>query len=45
MLSNLNFNALALQTAAMSHYDIHAMKMLAAMPVSTGSVSACAYTR
>ena len=45
MLSNLNFNALALQTAAMSHYDIHAMKMLAAMPVFHGfGLGMCIHT-
>ena len=45
MLSNLNFNALALQTAAMSHYDIHAMKMLAAMPVFHGfGLGVCIHT-
>lgn len=45
MLSNLNFNALALQTAAMSHYDIHAMKMLAATPVFHGfGLGVCIHT-
>lgn len=45
MLSNLNFNALALQTAVMSHYDIHAMKMLAAMPVFHGfGLGVCIHT-
>lgn len=45
MLSNLNFNALALQTAAMSHYDIHSMRMLAAMPVFHGfGLGVCIYT-
>ena len=45
MLSNLNFNARALQTAAMSHYDIHAMKMLAAMPVFHGfGLGVCIHT-
>ncbi len=45
MLSNINFNALALQTAAMSHYDIHAMKMLAAMPVFHGfGLGVCIHT-
>lgn len=45
MLSNLNFNALALQTAAMSHYDIHSMRMLAAMPVFHGfGLGVCIHT-
>ena len=45
MLSNLNFNALALQTAAMSHYDIHSMRMLAAMPGFHGfGLGVCIHT-
>ncbi|HIR07111.1 MAG TPA: acyl--CoA ligase [Candidatus Pullichristensenella stercoripullorum] len=37
LLSNLNFNALALQTAAMSGYtDLHGMKMLSVMPIFHG---------
>ena len=45
MLSNLNFNALALQTAAMSHDDIHSMRMLAAMPVFHGfGLGVCIHT-
>ena len=45
MLSNLNFNARALQTAAMSHYDIHSMRMLAAMPVFHGfGLGVCIHT-
>lgn len=37
LLSNRNFNALALQTAAMSGYrDLHGMKMLSVMPIFHG---------
>lgn len=35
-LSSRNFNALGLQTAAASGYDIHGMKMLSVMPVFHG---------
>ena len=45
MLSDLNFNALALQTATMSHYDIRHTKMLAAMPVFHGfGLGVCIHT-
>lgn len=36
MLSNLNFNALAAQTKAMSHAEVAGHRMLAAMPVFHG---------
>lgn len=45
MLSDLNFNALALQTAVMSHEDIKHKKMLAAMPVFHGfGLGVCIHT-
>ena len=45
MLSDLNFNALALQTAVMSHEDIRHKKMLAAMPVFHGfGLGVCIHT-
>lgn len=45
MLSDLNFNSLALQTAVMSHEDIRHTKMLAAMPVFHGfGLGVCIHT-
>ena len=45
MLSDLNFNALAQQTAVMSHEDIRHLKMLAAMPVFHGfGLGVCIHT-
>ena len=45
MLSDLNFNALALQTATMSHEQIRHAKMLAAMPVFHGfGLGVCIHT-
>lgn len=45
MLSDLNFNALGLQTAVMSHEDIRHMRMLAAMPVFHGfGLGVCIHT-
>ena len=45
MLSDLNFNSLALQTATMSHEDIRHKKMLAAMPVFHGfGLGVCIHT-
>lgn len=45
MLSDYNFNALALQTAVMSHEDVRHMKMLAAMPVFHGfGLGVCIHT-
>lgn len=45
MLSNLNFNALGLQTAEMSHRDIKGKKMLAAMPIFHGfGLGVCIHT-
>ena len=45
MLSSLNFNALALQTANMAHNDIVGMKMLAAMPCFHGfGLGVCVHT-
>ena len=45
MLSDYNFNALALQTATMSHEDIRHKKMLAAMPVFHGfGLGVCIHT-
>lgn len=44
-LSNLNFNALALQTAEMAHYPVRGAKMLAAMPVFHGfGLGVCIHT-
>lgn len=44
-LSNLNFNALALQTAEMSHQKVCGSKMLAAMPVFHGfGLGVCIHT-
>ena len=44
-LSDLNFNALALQTAKMSHEEIRHTKMLAAMPVFHGfGLGVCIHT-
>ncbi|MBP5559566.1 MAG: AMP-binding protein [Bacteroidales bacterium] len=45
MLSDLNFNALAAQTAAMSNKDVHHSRMLAAMPVFHGfGLGVCIHT-
>ena len=45
MLSDLNFNALALQTAEMSKEDVHHCRMLAAMPVFHGfGLGVCIHT-
>ena len=45
MLSDYSFNALGLQTATMSHYDIRHCKMLAAMPVFHGfGLGVCIHT-
>ena len=45
MLSDLNFNALALQTATMSHEDVRHLRMLAAMPVFHGfGLGVCIHT-
>jgi len=45
MLTDLNFNALALQTAVMSHEDVRHKKMLAAMPVFHGfGLGVCIHT-
>ena len=45
MLSDRNFNALGLQTATMSHFDIRHSKMLAAMPVFHGfGLGVCIHT-
>ena len=45
MLSDLNFNALALQTEAMSHEQVRHAKMLAAMPVFHGfGLGVCIHT-
>ena len=45
MLSDRNFNALALQTAVMSHEEIRHTKMLAAMPVFHGfGLGVCIHT-
>ena len=45
MLSDLNFNALALQTATMCHKEVYHSKMLAAMPVFHGfGLGVCIHT-
>ena len=45
LLSDLNFNALALQTATMSNQEVHHAKMLAAMPVFHGfGLGVCIHT-
>ena len=45
MLSDLNFNALAWQTANMAHKEVHHSKMLAAMPVFHGfGLGVCIHT-
>ena len=45
MLSDLNFNALAHQTATMAHTEVHHSKMLAAMPVFHGfGLGVCIHT-
>lgn len=45
VLSNLNFNALAYQTAEMANYPVRASKMLAAMPVFHGfGLGVCIHT-
>ena len=45
MLSDLNFNALALQTAEMSKENVHHCRMLAAMPVFHGfGLGVCIHT-
>lgn len=45
MLSDLNFNAMALQTAVMSHEDVRHLKMLAAMPIFHGfGLGVCIHT-
>ena len=44
-LSDLNFNALALQTATMSNKEVHHSKMLSAMPVFHGfGLGVCIHT-
>lgn len=45
MLSNLNFNACALQTATMAHKEVIGAKMLAAMPIFHGfGLGVCIHT-
>lgn len=45
MLSDFSFNAMALQTATMSHEDVRHLKMLAAMPVFHGfGLGVCIHT-
>jgi len=45
MLSDYNFNALALQTATMAHFEVRHAKMLAAMPVFHGfGLGVCIHT-
>lgn len=45
MLSDLNFNALAYQTATMANQEVHHAKMLAAMPVFHGfGLGVCIHT-
>lgn len=45
MLSDRNFNALAQQTAVMSHFDVKHCRMLAAMPVFHGfGLGVCIHT-
>jgi len=45
LLSNLNFNALALQTIAMSHCEVRGTSMLAAMPMFHGfGLGVCVHT-
>ena len=45
MLSNLNFNALGLQTATMAHAEIYHSSMLAAMPIFHGfGLGVCIHT-
>lgn len=45
LLSNLNFNALGLQTASMCHKEIHHSSMLAAMPIFHGfGLGVCIHT-
>ncbi len=45
LLSDLNFNALAQQTATMAHEEVHHAKMLAAMPVFHGfGLGVCIHT-
>ena len=45
LLSDLNFNALAQQTAAMANEEVHHSKMLAAMPVFHGfGLGVCIHT-
>jgi len=45
MLSDLNFNALALQTATMAHEEVRHSRMLAAMPVFHGfGLGVCIHT-
>ena len=45
MLSDLNFNALALQTGAMAKEEVHHCRMLAAMPVFHGfGLGVCIHT-
>ena len=45
LLSNLNFNALAYQTAEMANYPVRGSKMLAAMPVFHGfGLGVCIHT-
>ena len=45
MLSDLNFNALALQTETMANKEVHHSKMLAAMPVFHGfGLGVCIHT-
>lgn len=45
LLSNLNFNALAVQTAAMAHTEVVGSRMLAAMPIFHGfGLGVCIHT-
>ncbi len=45
MLSNLNFNACAIQTATMAHKPVQGAKMLAAMPIFHGfGLGVCIHT-
>lgn len=45
LLSNLNFNALALQTVTMCHKEVKGAKMLAAMPIFHGfGLGVCIHT-
>ncbi len=45
LLSNLNFNALGMQTEAMSSFKVHGLSMLAAMPMFHGfGLGVCVHT-